>query len=70
MVNPDTLLLEYASHEQRQSIYSLRLRPEQTRIELYGDCALEVEYKMRISANVHDLYAYGQIEAQRMQATG
>ncbi|MBS1942246.1 MAG: hypothetical protein JST38_15355 [Bacteroidetes bacterium] len=70
MVNPDTMLLEHASSEQRLSIYSLRLRPEQTRIERFGDTELEVEYKMRINANVHDLYAYGQIAAQRLQATG
>lgn len=70
MVNPDTMLLEHASLEQRLSIYSLRLRPEQTRMEHVGNTSMEVAYKMRINANVHDLYAYRQIESQRLTATG
>ncbi|MCB0758714.1 MAG: hypothetical protein KDC01_09660 [Flavobacteriales bacterium] len=70
MVNPDTMLLEHASNEQRRSIYSLRLRPEQTRVETYAEHSLVVEYKMRINAQVHDLYAFQQIQAQYLGATG
>lgn len=69
MVNPDTMLLEHASNEHRQSLYSLRLRPEQTRVEEYGGSSLEVQYRMRINAQVHDLYAYQQIDALRLQAS-
>lgn len=70
MVNPDTMLLEHASTEQRQLIYSLRLRPEQVREETPGKAPLEVTYRMRLSANVHDLYAYQQIEQARLMAVG
>ncbi|MCC6839877.1 MAG: hypothetical protein IT230_06940 [Flavobacteriales bacterium] len=64
MVNPDTRLLEHASLEHRLSIYSLRLRPEQTRIETFGDTSLEVKYELCINAQVKDLHAYRQIEEQ------
>lgn len=63
MVNPDTMLLEHASDEQRLGIYSLRLRPEQIRMEAYGSTTLEVNYHLRVNAGVHDLYAYSQIAA-------
>lgn len=68
MVNPNTMLLEHASAAQRQLIYSLRLRPEQVRVEQPGSCPLEITYKMRLNSNVHDLYAYQQIELERRQA--
>ncbi len=69
MVNPDTMLLEHASQQQRQSIYSLRLRPEQTRMEVFGNAMLEVEYDLRVNTGVHDLYAYQQIESYRRMAS-
>ena len=34
MVNPNTSLLEHATPDHRQVLYSLRLRPEQVRVEL------------------------------------
>jgi hypothetical protein len=68
MVNPDTMLLEHASLAQRQLIYSLRLRPEQVRIEQPGSTPLEVSYKMALNSNVLDLYAYQQIEADWRKA--
>lgn len=68
MVNPDTMLLEHASTAQRQLIYSLRLRPEQVRVEQPGSCPLEITYRMRLNSNVHDLYAYQQIEMERRKA--
>jgi hypothetical protein len=67
MVNPDTMLLEQATQEQRQLIYSLRLRPHQVRIETPGSTPIEVSYEMRLNSNVHDLYAYQQIEAERLK---
>lgn len=70
MVNPDTMILDHASTEQRQLIYSLRLRPEQVRMETPGKTPIEVTYRMRLNSNVHDLYAYQQIEQGRMRATG
>ncbi len=70
MVNPDTMLLEHASPAQRQSIYSLRLRPEQVLVEAYGDQSLEVDYQLRVSTRMHDLYAYQQIAAERKVANG
>lgn len=68
MVNPDTMLLEHASNEQRQSIYSLRLRPVQQRLETYGNQSIIVTYKMRINAQLRDLHAYQQIMEQRLGA--
>lgn len=64
MINPDTVLLEHASLAQRQLIYSLRLRPEQIRVEQPGSFPMEVTYQMRLTSNIHDLYAYQQIEAE------
>ena len=69
MVNPDTMLLEQANEAQRQLIYSLRLRPEQVRVETPGSVPLEVRYDMRLNSNVHDLYAFQQIEDGRLRAT-
>jgi hypothetical protein len=67
MVNPDTMLLEHANAAQRQLIYSLRLRPEQVRTETPGSTPLEITYRMRLNSNVHDLYAYQQIEVERLK---
>ncbi|HRP82076.1 MAG TPA: hypothetical protein PLY76_09265 [Flavobacteriales bacterium] len=67
MVNPDTMLLEHATAQHRQFIYSLRLRPEQERVETHGSTTFEVTYRMRLSNALHDLYAYQQIEADRLR---
>ena len=69
MMNPDTMLLEQANAAQRQLIYSLRLRPEQVRVETPGSVPLEINYQMRLNSNVHDLYAFQQIEAARLMAS-
>ncbi len=68
MVNPDTMLLAHANAEHRHLLYSLRLRPEQTRTEKPGGLLLEVNYQIRLLSNVQDLYAYQQIEADRTEA--
>lgn len=66
MVNPDTLLLDHAQQEQRHLIYSLRLRPEQTRVECPGAVPIEVEYRMQMNTGV-DLYAFRQIQEERLR---
>ncbi|MCB0772706.1 MAG: hypothetical protein KJZ58_04155 [Flavobacteriales bacterium] len=68
MVNPDTMLLEHASTEHRQLLYSLRLRPEQVRWEKPGSTVLEVTYQMRLAGNVHDMHAYQAIASERRKA--
>lgn len=67
MINPDTILLQHASPEHRQLIYSLRMRPEQTRTEYNGGQTMEVRYALRISTGLIDLYAYQQIEEARLK---
>lgn len=68
MVNPDTMLLEHATEAHRQFIYSLRLRPEQERVETHGSVTFEVSYRMHLSKAIHDLHAYRQIMADRLLA--
>lgn len=67
MINPDTVLLEHATQAQRQLIYSLRLRPEQVRMEKPGNTLLEVHYHLHLNHNVLDLNAYRQIAEMRMR---
>lgn len=67
MVNPDTLLLDNAQPQQRHQIYSLRLRPEQTRVECPGSVPLEVEYRMQLNTGLVDLYAFQQIQEERLR---
>lgn len=69
MVNPDPVLLPHANMAQRQSIYSLRLRPTQTRVESPARIPLEVKYDLVISKGVIDLVAYRLIEEERLQHT-
>lgn len=69
MINPDTMVLEHATAEQRHLLYSLRIRPEQTRTEKPGSTLLEVKYSIRLNCNVHDLYAFQQIENTRIKLT-
>lgn len=67
MVNPNTSLLEHASPEHRQVLYSLRLRPEQVRIESPLQIPMEVHYQMRLESGLFDLQAYRDIEADRLR---
>lgn len=67
MINPDTMLLEHATQAQRQLIYSLRLRPDQVRMEKPGNTLLEVHYQLHLNHNVLDLNAYRQIAEMRMR---
>ncbi|MCB0795683.1 MAG: hypothetical protein KDB88_13190 [Flavobacteriales bacterium] len=67
MVNPDTLTLPYASDEQRHVIYSIRLRPQQVRIERPGKAEIEVHYDMRVQNDFLSLNAYQHIEQDRLR---
>ena len=69
MVNPDTMLLEHCTLEHRQLIYSLRLRPEQMRIESPSGVPMEVHYQLRLKGSMLDLHAYRMIEEQRLRYT-
>ena len=70
MVNPDPVLLPHANAAQRQAIYSLRLRPEQTRIESPARIPMEVRYELIVAEGVIDLVAYRMIQEERLRHTG
>lgn len=65
MVNPDTITLPHAMEHQRHLIYSLRLRPEQVRIEKPFDTELEVTYRMRLRNESIDDSLYARIQGER-----
>jgi hypothetical protein len=67
MLNPDTLLLTHALPVQRHAIYSLRLRPEQTRVECPSGVPLEVEYRMQMNTGMVDFYAFEHIRDERLR---
>ncbi len=69
MVNPDTMVLPHASNAQRQLIFSIRLRPQQVRIETPGSEPLEVHYEMQLHKNVLDLHAFRSIEEEWLRNT-
>jgi hypothetical protein len=48
MVNPDTILLPHVTDAQRHLLFSLRLRPKQTRIEVPAGIPLMVEYDLNV----------------------
>jgi hypothetical protein len=70
MVNPDTVLLPHATYEQRQLIYSLRLRPQQTRVECPSGVEMHVEYDLLMGKYVIDMVAYQGIVLERLRHTG
>ncbi|HMN06305.1 MAG TPA: hypothetical protein PKD45_11315 [Flavobacteriales bacterium] len=70
MVNPDTMLLEHATQDTRHLIYSLRLRPDQVRMEKPGKTLLEVNYQLQLASCVKDLHAFSQIAQARLGAAG
>jgi len=69
MVNPDTVLLPHATFEQRQQIYSLRLRPQQTRVECPSGTELLVEYDLLMGQYAIDMIAYQGIAQERLRNT-
>jgi hypothetical protein len=58
MFNPDTHLLSTAHPLQRAVLMSLRVRPEQTRLEQPGRTPLEVHYRLRVNADAQYDAAY------------
>lgn len=70
MVNPDTILLPHADPNHRKAIYSLRLRPDQTREEQPARMRLEVRYDLMVATGVIDLVAYRMISEERLRHTG
>ncbi|MBP7155575.1 MAG: hypothetical protein KBA60_06180 [Flavobacteriales bacterium] len=69
MVNPDPVLLPFADPKQRQVIYSLRLRPDQTRGECPARIPLEVKYDLKFT-EILDLVAYRMRDQQQLGHTG
>lgn len=67
MLNPDTLTLPHARHEQRLLIYSLRLRPEQVRVENPSGTPLEVTYRMKLRQDAMHGPAYERIQENRLR---
>jgi len=59
MVNPDSVLLPHASESVRHTIYSLRIRPNQIRLECPAEDWLEVAYDLAVVGNMIDLVAHG-----------
>jgi hypothetical protein len=69
MVNPDTVLLPYATIEQRQQIFSLRLRPRQSKMECPSGTELMIEYDLAMGQQVIDMVAYQGINQERLRHT-
>lgn len=61
MVIPDVIALSSAPLEQRRNMMSLRLRPEQERIEKLGSTPTRCVYRLCIDKKVLDLGAYVEV---------
>lgn len=64
MLNPDTHLLTHAHPIQRAVLMSLRVRPEQVRLEQPGRTPLEVHYQLRVSTETRYVEAYRCIQEE------
>ena len=67
MVNPDTTLLPFASESQRQLIFSLRLRPDQERLQSPAGKPLNVHYSLKLSSSHVGLDVYTAIQTDRLR---
>ncbi|MBK9273283.1 MAG: hypothetical protein IPM49_01925 [Flavobacteriales bacterium] len=67
MLNPDTILLPCTTMDQRQSIFSLRLRPDQVRVENPGRTTIQVHYQLILTKGLFDLVAYERILEERLR---
>ncbi|MFZ1693419.1 MAG: hypothetical protein WAT74_09500 [Flavobacteriales bacterium] len=67
MVIPDVIALSSAPIEQRRNIMSLRLRPEQERIEMLGSTPTRCIYQLCIDKKVLDLRAYVEVMQMHFQ---
>jgi len=61
MVIPDAFALTHASLRIRESIFSLRTRPVQSRLENPAGCALEVNYLLHADNQQLNLRVFGEI---------
>ncbi len=69
MVNPDTTLLPHTTETHRQVLFSLRLRPDQVRMESPAGKPLEVHYSLRLSGSHVGLETYNRIQTDRLRYT-
>jgi hypothetical protein len=67
MVIPDVITLDMAMPAFRERILSLRLRPEQNRVECPSGIDLDVKYELLLDHKILDLHAYRSIQRQKMQ---
>jgi hypothetical protein len=67
MVNPDTLLLPHCDKDQRNALYSLRLRPLQTRIETPASAPVEVHFDLRVGRAATQPETYLAIAVERLR---
>lgn len=65
MLNPDTHLLSTAHPLQRAVLMSLRVRPEQTRVEQPGRSPLEVHYRLKVNMEQEYEDAFRHIAEER-----
>lgn len=67
MVIPDVRSVDTAIASNRRNIMSLRIRPEQTRIERPGEVELEVQYALIVDRSVLALVPYRLIEEEHLR---
>jgi hypothetical protein len=65
MVIPDVLTLDTAPYPYRNQLLSLRLRPEQSRLEVLNGTPTMLDYHLRISGVPIDMWAYRSIVEDR-----
>ncbi len=66
MIIPDVTTLAHAHSVHRQSLFSLRLRPNQKRVELIGGDLIELDYQLCICGKLVNMTALDTIEADRL----
>lgn len=67
MVIPDVIGLGTTVSPFRQQLLSLRLRPEQQRVQVLGGEAITIDYQLCLGGRLIDLSAYRSIEEDRSQ---
>ena len=67
MVNTDLFGLEKAAEPQRQRLISLRLQPEQVRVEMPKRTELEVQYRLVLEGTLHDRGIYDRVHQERLR---
>jgi len=69
MVMPNTLLLNDAQDKHRLPVISLRMRPQQVRVEQPAHEELVVDYDLRLNTRLIDLSAYSALQEDRLRYT-